>query len=70
MANTIQVTLDGQTPIRDIVDEMVYRSYSYNRQRAPDIKPEEWARIFPNGKALEVRYEADKAAATDKSHET
>ena len=28
------------------LDEADYRSYAYNRQRAPDITPERWMTIF------------------------
>lgn len=40
-----------------IVDELVYRSYSYNRERFPDTTPERWSTVYPNVDAMERRYQ-------------
>lgn len=40
-----------------IVDELVYRSYSYNRERFPETAPERWSTVYPNVAAMEQRYQ-------------
>lgn len=42
--------------------DLVYHSYVFNRQRSPDIKPEEWSSIFPNFTDLEERYQREREA--------
>lgn len=41
----------------EIVDELVYRSYTYNRERFPETTPERWATVYPNVAAMERRYQ-------------
>jgi len=45
--------------ITGVIDELVYRSYFYNRVRRPDIPAKHWATIFKDGEALEKRYQAE-----------
>lgn len=42
----------------DIVDELIYRSYVYNRERFPDQTPERWSTVYDNVPAMERRYQA------------
>ena len=43
-----------------IVDELTYRSYSFNRQRSPEIAPERWAKVFgPSAEGMEIRYRVE-----------
>ena len=41
--NINDVTQENITPI---IDELILRSYIYNRQRNPDIPVERWAKVF------------------------
>lgn len=43
----------------EMLDDLTYRSYSYNRSLSPNIKPWQWARIFPDAAALEARYQQE-----------
>lgn len=40
-----------------VADEIVYRSYVYNRERFPEIKPERWLMAYPDAAAMERRYQ-------------
>lgn len=47
-----------------IVNELMYRCYEFNRQRNPEITPEQWAAIFGNGvNAMERRFQQERRAA-------
>lgn len=46
-----------------LIEDIVYTSYKYNRDRSPDIKPEEWAAIFLNVAAMEKRYQEERCKA-------
>lgn len=48
--------------VATILDELTYRSYAYNRDIAPDIAPERWARLFADAEALERRYQSERKA--------
>lgn len=39
-----------------LVDELIYRSYSYNRKLNPEIPADKWALIFPNATELENKF--------------
>ena len=43
----------------ELLDELTYMNYKYNRQRTPEITPEQWGKIYRNVEALEARYQAD-----------
>ena len=43
----------------DMIFEMSYSSYRYNRLRFPARGPEGYAPVFPNWEALEERFQAD-----------
>lgn len=45
----------------EAIDDLTYRSYAHNRQLAPDISPERWAKVFPNVAAMEERYQRGRA---------
>ena len=49
--------------LKPVVDQLVYLNYAHNRDLAPEVSPERWARIYPNAAALEARYQADKLIA-------
>jgi hypothetical protein len=44
----------------DLIDELTFRSYAHNRGLAPDVSPERWAKIFPNGPAMEARLQRER----------
>lgn len=48
----------------DLIDELTYRSYRWNRQRRPDIPAEKWQRVFGPAAAilLEARYQKERGA--------
>jgi len=41
----------------ELVDELTYSSYRYNRQRNPEVTPKQWETIFSNVEAMEVRFQ-------------
>lgn len=46
-----------------LVDELTYRSYAWNRQLAPMTTPAEWAIVYGAAtEALEQRYQAEQAS--------
>lgn len=42
-----------------IVDELTYRSYAWNRTLKPEITPTQWMAGFYNVSAMEQRYQHD-----------
>jgi hypothetical protein len=46
--NTERISINDVTQenITPIIDELILRSYIYNRQRSPDIPVERWAKVF------------------------
>ncbi len=42
------------------IDELTYRCYVYNRQRSPEIPPEDWVLVFPTAYEMEARYIAGR----------
>ena len=46
--------------IEHVVNEMVYRSYTHQRRLAPDVPAAEWAALFTEAEAFEVRYQAER----------
>lgn len=55
------VTLTTDTNIPDLIDNLTYINYAYNRERSPDIKPSQWAKIYPNADKLELRFQVELA---------
>lgn len=47
--------------LQPLVDELRYLNYASNRDYAPHVAPERWGRIYPNVRAMEARYQAEKA---------
>lgn len=46
----------------DLISDLTYRNYSFNRERAPHITPERWAKVYgPGAERMEARYQADLA---------
>lgn len=57
---TIEVTLDEATNnYPNLIGEMTYISYKYNRERSPNITPEQWRCVFDNTEAMEERYQRE-----------
>jgi hypothetical protein len=51
-----------QTP-DDIVSDLTFLNYAYNRDRSPEITPERWAKVYgPNTETMEMRYQREKAS--------
>lgn len=49
----------AEIPIEQAPDELVYRSYSFNREQFPTIAPERWARIYGNVEQMEARFQRE-----------
>lgn len=43
----------------DLVDSLTYISYATQRDLAPHITPETWAKYFDNAEAMEARYQRE-----------
>ena len=59
-----------QQNLWDIVDALTYRNYVYNRQRSPDITPEQWGKIYKNVEALEAKYQKELAEGKDLTNDS
>lgn len=53
-----QVDIDG---IHQNIDWLMYRSYEFNRNRAPHIKPESWRKIYYNADVYEKIYDKNRS---------
>lgn len=48
--------------ITALMGDLVYKSYAFNRDQAPDITPESWKKIFGEEvDEFEAKYQAEKA---------
>lgn len=62
MEATLETNHGPMTP-SEIVSDLTYSCYAFNRRNSPSITPERWARIFgPNAAALEARFQKELAA--------
>ena len=44
----------------EIVDELTYRNYRYNRRLCPEITAQEWVRVYgPAALTMEGRYQEE-----------
>ncbi len=43
----------------NLISEMAYACYKFNRQRSPDVSPERWSKIFSHTDLLEERYQGE-----------
>lgn len=50
----------GQNP-KELLAQLMYSSYRFNRLHAPKITPEQWAKVFPNAAALENAFQTERA---------
>ena len=46
--------------VDELADELVYRSYRYNREQNPDIPAERWAELFTRQPQMELRYQNER----------
>ena len=44
----------------EIVDELTYRCYAWNREQAPHVTSEQWLKLFPQARAFEARYQTER----------
>jgi hypothetical protein len=42
-----------------LIADLTYISYRHNRQIAPDVSAERWAKIYADAKFLEARYQTE-----------
>jgi hypothetical protein len=47
------------TTFKELIDELTYRSYSYNRQRSLEIPAEHWRKVFSNADNMEKRFQTE-----------
>jgi len=59
MMSAKQRDKEGQLQYSDVIDELRYRSYRWNRQLTPDIEPEKWALCYGDVTEMENRYQAE-----------
>lgn len=62
MGNTIPTSHGAMSP-ESVVDYLTYANYRHNRNIAPHVTPERWAKIYPGAAALEAKYQAEQAIA-------
>lgn len=55
-------TSQGKMSDKQLVDRLTYSSYKFNRLRSPQISPQRWAAIFPQGPALEAMFQMEQEA--------
>ncbi len=58
----IELTVTKNTTDKEkggFIDELTYTSYKFNRDRSPEIAPEQWRCIFPDVDKLERRYKQE-----------
>jgi hypothetical protein len=48
------------TTFAELIDELTYRNYSYNRKRSPEIPAEKWRKVFSNADKMEKRFQAER----------
>ena len=46
--------------MENLISELTYISYATNRDNAPQITPERWAKIYSNVATMEIRYQDEK----------
>lgn len=62
---------DAQTPqgryamtASQLVDELTYRNYAWNRKRSPAVTPDQWATVYGSSTAeMERRFQREEAAS-------
>jgi hypothetical protein len=54
-------TSRGEITLGEVIADLTYINYACNRDAAPQITPEAWARIYPRADELEARYQTEKA---------
>lgn len=62
MAELIEWEHKGQTHIgtfMNLIDELKYANYAYNRKLSPDISPADWVTIYGFSEAMEQRYQQE-----------
>lgn len=47
---------EKKTP-SEIVDELTYRNYAWNRTISSEITPEQWSNVYGDVAAMEARYQ-------------
>lgn len=57
------MTKEDKMTATEIVDELTYRNYRFNRLRSPGVTPERWAQVYPHADALEARYQREHTDA-------
>jgi Zn/Cd-binding protein ZinT len=45
--------------MHELINNLIYRSYAYNRNRTPEITPEQWQGVYPNTHELERQYQEE-----------
>ena len=44
----------------ELITELTFANYRFNRERNPEITPAQWGKIFPQVDRLEVRYQQEQ----------
>ena len=47
---------------KDMLDHLLYACYKHNRENAPEISPESWAKVLPNVPEMERRFQEERTA--------
>lgn len=46
-----------------IIADAIFECYRFNREHSPELKPEDYAPVFPSYQSLERRYQAELTKA-------
>lgn len=61
--NTLNLSTATRIDIDNTIDELVYLSYKWNRQRSPQWTVEQWSKVYGiTTPLMELRYQAENNA--------
>jgi hypothetical protein len=58
---SIEQIMDSFDEFNDMVGSMVYSNYCFNRDKRPDIRPEQWEMVYgKEGREMEFLYQKER----------
>lgn len=56
---TVEEIIDSSLT-RPLINELSYACYKFNRERSPDVTPEQWSKVIPDALIMEKRFQKEK----------